>query len=173
MSQIDFRRPFYGPQVAPAVTKSWHPIEALRHQIEHFYNDLSGGLWAQQYPSFVERTALPSLFRDFPPVDIAETDIGYEIATELPGVSEKDVEVSIDRGTLQIKGARHEERKDSHKGYFLQERSFGSFDRAFRLPEDADSAKVEALFKNGVLTVRIPKTAGAGKDVKKVAVKAA
>lgn len=173
MSQIDFRRPFYAPQAVPGAAKHWHPIEALRHQIEHFYNDLSGGLWAQQFPPFLERNALPGMFRDFPPVDIAETEHGYEIATELPGVAEKDVEVSIDGGTIQIKGERHDERKASHKGYFLQERSFGSFERAFRLPKDADSAKVEALFKNGVLTVRMPKAAGATKDVKKVAIKAA
>lgn len=173
MSQIDFRRPLYAPQAGPAMGRQWHPIEALRHQIEHFYNDLSGGLWAQQSPPFLERNALPGVFRDFPPVDIAETENGYEIATELPGVAEKDIEVSIDGGALRIKGERHDERKDSRKGYFLQERSFGSFERAFRLPEDADSAKIEAVFKNGLLTVRMPKTAGAGKDAKKIAIKAA
>lgn len=173
MSQIDFRRPFYAPQSIPAAPAHWHPIDALRHQIERFYNDLSGGLWAQQGTPFLERNPLPGMFRDFPPVDIVETEKGYEIATELPGVAERDFDVSINGDVLQIKGERRQEHKDSHKGYFLQERSFGGFERSFRLPKDADSAAIEAVFKNGLLTVRMPKAAGAAKDVKKVPIKAA
>lgn len=174
MSQIDFRRPFYASQATPASAAGhWHPIDALRHQIERFYSDLSGGLWTQQFPPFLEGQKLPAPFRDFPPVDIVETDKGYEVATELSGVAEKDIDVSVVGGALKIKGERHEEHKDSYKGHFLRERSFGSFERSFLIPDDADGAKIEAVFKNGLLTVRMPKKAGMDKDVKKIAIRTA
>lgn len=173
MSQIDFRRPFYAQAAVPAPAAQWHPLDALRHQMERFYYDLSGGLWAQQSPPFGAGAAVPGAVRDFPAVDIAETDKGYELTTELPGIAEKDVSVSIDGGLLKIAGERRQQREDSHKGYFLQERSFGSFARAFRLPEDADNAKIEAVFKNGLLTVTLPKAAGAGAQTKKIAIKTA
>ena len=173
MSQIDFRRPLYPHTAAPAAAAHWHPLDALRHQIERAYYDLSGGIWAQQSPPFGEGAALSGVARDFPAVDIAETDKGYELITELPGIAEKDVSVTIDGGLLRIKGERRQQRAESHKGYFLQERSFGSFARSFRLPEDADSAKVEAVFKNGLLTVSLPKAAGLESQAKKIAIKTA
>ncbi len=74
---------------------------------------------------------------------------------------------------LIIKGEKQEEKEEKKKDYYLHERSFGSFERSFRMPEGVDTDKIEANFKKGVLTVKLPKTAEAQKAEKKVAIKAA
>jgi len=89
-----------------------------------------------------------------PAVDIAEEFNAYEVTAELPGVDEKDIEVKLVDGNLVIKGEKQERRK---KDYYLRERHFGSFERYFVLPEDADTSKIEASFEKGVLTVTLPK----------------
>lgn len=94
-------------------------------------------------------------------VEVAETDKAYNIAAELPGVEEKDIEVSVRDGVLTIKGEKREEKEDKGKNRYLSERSYGSFQRLFGLPKGVDETKVEANFHNGVLTVSIPKQAEA------------
>ena len=89
-----------------------------------------------------------------PAVDIAEEFNAYEVTAELPGMDEKDIEVKLVDGNLVIKGEKQERRK---KDYYLRERHFGSFERYFVLPEDADTSKIEASFEKGVLTVTLPK----------------
>ncbi len=107
-----------------------------------------------------------------PAVDVTETDKAYEIAAELPGMDEKNIEVKLADGTLTIKGEKQEEKEEKKKDYYLQERSFGSFQRTFQVPDGVDTDKIEATFKKGVLTVTLPKTAEAQKAEKKIAVKA-
>ncbi len=86
----------------------------------------------------------------------ASKDI-YEINIELPGVVESDINVSVDRETLLVTGEKYFERNEEGKTYFFSERSYGKFQRSFRLPVDADHDKVEATFKDGVLCLRIAK----------------
>lgn len=106
-------------------------------------------------------------------MDVTETDKAYEIAAELPGMSDKNVEVKLADGVLTIKGEKQEEKEEKKKDYYLHERSFGSFQRAFQVPDGVDADKIEASFKNGVLTVTLPKSAQAQKTAKKIDVKAA
>ncbi len=106
-----------------------------------------------------------------PSVDMAETDSGVEITAELPGMDEKDIEVSVSDDVLTIKGEKRQEREEKKKGYYLSERSYGSFYRAIGLPADIDGGKATAQFKNGVLTVTAPRTAEAAAKVKKIDVK--
>ena len=108
-----------------------------------------------------------------PRLDVAETDKGYEIAAELPGMDEKNVEVKFADGVLTIKGEKQEEKEEKKKDYYLSERNYGSFQRAFQVPDGVDADKIEATFKNGVLTVTMPKSPEAQKSAKKIAVKAA
>lgn len=91
-------------------------------------------------------------------VDIEEGDDGYTVTAEIPGMDEKDVEVSLVEKTLTISGQKEEERKESKKDYHLQERHFGSFRRSFGLPDDVDAGKITANFAKGILTVEMPKT---------------
>ena len=103
-----------------------------------------------------------------PAVDIAETQRGFHITAELPGMKKEDVEVSVSQGLLTIKGEKREEREEKEKGSYLSERRFGAFQRSFRLPSQADADRIEAKFDNGVLTLTVPKSAEALKSEKKI-----
>ena len=108
-----------------------------------------------------------------PTVDISETDKAYEITAELPGMDEKNVEVKLANGLLTIKGEKQDEKEEKKKDYHMRERSYGSFERSFQVPDGVDADKIEANFKKGVLTVILPKSAEAQKAEKKITVKSA
>jgi HSP20 family protein len=107
-----------------------------------------------------------------PQTDVAETDSALEVSVELPGLDRNEVDVSLTDSALTIKGEKKREREESKKGYHLSERSYGSFYRAIPLPSGVDTDKASAEFKNGVLTVTLPKTQEALSNVKKIEVKA-
>ena len=95
-----------------------------------------------------------------PAVNIRETDAALTFAVELPGVKLENLEVTANDGILTIRGAKTEERKEGEEGrYHLVERSYGSFTRQFQLPQGVDGDKIEANVADGMLEVRIPKTA--------------
>lgn len=102
-----------------------------------------------------------------PAVDVAETDKAYEIKAELPGLDEKNIEVKIANGVLSLKGEKQEEKEEKEKDYYRRERSFGSFECNFQLPDNIEADKIEATFKNGVLSVTLPKSAEAQQQAKK------
>jgi HSP20 family protein len=111
-------------------------------------------------------------FHSFNPrVDVTEDDKEIRITAELPGVEEKDVEVSLTRDAITLKGDKRSEKEDKGEERYRLERSYGSFRRSFSLPCEVDSDKASASFKKGVLTVTLPKSAQAAKS-KKIAVKA-
>ena len=91
---------------------------------------------------------------------------------ELPGFDQKEIDVALSDNALTIKGERKSEQQHSKKGYHLSERSYGSFYRSIPLPSGVDTDKANAEFKNGVLTVRLPKTQETLSRVKKIEVKA-
>jgi HSP20 family protein len=90
----------------------------------------------------------------------------------LPGLDEKNVEVKVANGVLTIKGEKQDEKEEKKKDYYMRERSFGSFERSFAVPDGVDADKIEANFKKGVLSVTLPKTQEAQKAEKKIEVKA-
>lgn len=96
-----------------------------------------------------------------PSADISETDTAYLIKAEIPGVKKEDVKVSIQNGMLTIQGERKMEKEEKDKKFHRIERSYGSFMRSFRVPEDADESAVKAEFKDGVLNVTLAKSAKA------------
>ena len=159
---------------APA---GWPAFENLRSEIERVFDDFNGSFWAAPFrrsifdvePLWQREMDLSAV----PAVDITEKDKAYEITAELPGMDEKNIEVTLANGGLTIKGEKQEETEEKKKDYCLHERHFGSFERCFRVPEGVDADKIEANFKKGVLTVTLPKTAEAQKAEKKIAVKAA
>jgi HSP20 family protein len=95
--------------------------------------------------------------RWLPPVDITESDEGYAITVELPGTSKEDVSVEFHENVLTIKGEKGSEREEKGEHRHYIERSYGSFSRAFTLPSDAAGDRVKASFRDGVLSVEIPK----------------
>lgn len=92
-----------------------------------------------------------------PKLDISETDKEMEITVELPGMTEKDVDLEIHNGVLTIKGEKKEEKEKKDKTYHRMERTYGSFQRSFSLPPTVDEDKVEADFENGILTITLVK----------------
>lgn len=94
-----------------------------------------------------------------PSVDIFETDNDLVLKADLPDIDPKAIEIQIENGTLTLKGERKFEQQNNHKGYHRLERSYGSFVRAFSLPETVDPENVKADYKAGVLTVTLAKKA--------------
>jgi len=93
-----------------------------------------------------------------PLADITEDEKEYLIKAELPEVKKEDVKVTVENGVLTITGERKFEKEEKKRKYHRVERGYGTFMRSFSLPDDADANKVKAEFKNGVLTVRLPKS---------------
>ena len=103
-----------------------------------------------------------------PRSEAAEERDGYEITLELPGVKPEDVEVSAHDGALTVKGEKRAERTESGKSWFFSEREYGSFQRSFRLPADADDAGITADFADGVLRLRIARRAETAKKARRI-----
>lgn len=108
-----------------------------------------------------------------PAIDVTEDADAYKLTAELPGMSESDIEVALNDDMLTIKGEKKQEQEKKEKNYYLSERNYGAFKRSFALPDDVDADRIGAEFAKGVLTVTLPKAAGAKAEPKKIEVKAA
>ncbi len=106
-----------------------------------------------------------------PSAEAAVTDAFYEISLELPGVTAKDIDVSVHDGSLTIKGEKRAQRQEQGRTYFFSEREYGAFQRSFRLPADVDPKSISADFNDGVLTVKIPKVGPPPNKAHKIAVR--
>ena len=162
---------------AAAAVASWPPFEALRREVDRLFDTFGDVSFPVAFGRPAFRLDLPwpreEVWQISPAVDFVERDKEYEITVELPGLSEKDVEVKLSNGNLVIKGEKKEEKEEKGKDYHVSERRFGSFVRSFTAPQGVDSGNVEATFANGVLTVKLPKTVEAQKSEKKIEVKPA
>lgn len=152
---------------------AWRPFEDLRREVDRLFESFGGGNWARPFQPISFEPLLRNAGWNNPAVDIAEKDKAFEMTAELPGLEANNVELTLRNGNLILTGEKHENKEEKSKDYYLQERRYGSFERSFALPEGVDVAKIEATFKNGVLTVTLPKTADAQKPEKKVEIKAA
>ncbi len=106
-----------------------------------------------------------------PKLDVAELKDKFEIKAELPGMDEKDIELSLDDGLLTISGEKKAETEEKDKGYYLKECSYGTFSRSIRLPDNIADDKIEAKFKKGVLTIDLPKKEVIPPKSRKIAIK--
>jgi HSP20 family protein len=137
----------------------WNPfreLEELQTRMNRLFSDTPAG-----------RTDEPFVFADWAPaVDIQETDKEYTVKADLPEVKKEDVKVELENGVLTIEGERKQEKEETGKRFHRVERQYGQFIRRFALPNEVDAAKVQAEFKDGVLNVKLPKSAnGKGKSV--------
>ena len=96
-----------------------------------------------------------------PRVDIAETDKAFVIKAEVPEVKKEDVAITVNNGVLSIRGERKQEKEDEGKTFHRVERCYGAFTRSFTLPENVDEKNIKATFKDGMLSLDIPKVAKA------------
>lgn len=106
-----------------------------------------------------------------PRSDASALEDYYEINVELPGVKAEDVDVAVQDASVMVRGHKQSERHESGRTYFFSEREYGSFQRSFRLPADADSEKIEAAFEDGVLNLKIAKQAFAQTKEKKIEIR--
>lgn len=93
-----------------------------------------------------------------PRVDIAETELAFVIKAEVPEVNKDDVKITVDNGVLSICGERKQEKEEKGKTFHRVERFYGQFTRSFTLPENVDEDNITATFKDGMLSLEIPKT---------------
>ena len=104
-------------------------------------------------------------------MDVAETEKEYTVTAELAGMDEKDVDVTLQDGVLTIHGEKKTERDEKSERCCLTERSYGTFSRSLSLPVEVEEDKIDASFKKGVLTIRLPKTPVAESKAKKIEIK--
>ncbi len=127
------------------------------------------------FEDFSRRTPFARFGSDMlsPKIDVAESKDAIEVTAELPGVDEKDVDVTLANDVLTIRGEKKTERdeQDKDRNWRVVERSFGSFTRAIPLPFDPDATKVEAKFDKGVLRIRLPKPAEVAKKQQRIEIK--
>ena len=106
-----------------------------------------------------------------PSLDVEETDTAVTVTVELPGVDEKDVELTLNRDVLTIKGEKKAESESEESGRRVVERSYGRFSRSLRLPAEIEPDKAEAKFEKGILTVILPKPAEAQAESRRIEIK--
>ena len=162
--QIRDLLPWSHKQTNLAMREDDNPVAALQRDINRIFD----GFWKQFDPPF--GAVDQALGLAGPRAEVVETEDKVEVSVELPGMDDEDVELSVTDDVLTIKGEKKIEREDSRRGYLLAERSYGSFHRSIPLPPGVDTDKTSAAFKKGVLTVTLPKTAGAHSQVKKITV---
>ena len=163
------------PATQPAKT-DWQPFETLRNQIDRLFHDFQTGfLQAPSYRSLLDME--PFWRRDLgftvtPAIDIVEKEKAFEVTAEIPGLDAKNVDVQLSDNVLTIKGEKQEEKEEKTKDRYVSERRYGSFRRSLQVLGSVDSNKIEANFKNGVLTVTMPKSPEAQKKEKTIPVTA-
>ena len=134
----------------------WDPFKELE-DVSNRLNRIFGRSLARTEPN----QGILAMADWTPSADISETDTAYLIKAEIPGVNKEDVKVTLQDGMLTIQGERKMEKEEKDKKFHRIERSYGSFVRSFRLPEDADESAVKAEFKDGMLNVTLTKSAKA------------
>ena len=127
--------------------RPWRELDLLRREMDNLWNRFTG----ERPIEWVEGEWVPSL-------DVSETQDKVVVKAEAPGIDPKEIDISLNSGILTLKGEKKKEREEKDASYHLIERSYGSFSRSVRLPAEVQEDKVKAGYKDGVLTVTLPKT---------------
>lgn len=141
------------------------PMVNFRKAMDRLFEDITSDL-----DEIVPSTWNRSLQDFIPKLDLEEKDDKIVLTAELPGLTEKDVLVEVNKDYLTVKGEKKCSCEERNKNNFFSERSYGAFERAIRLPSEIVKDKIDAVVKDGVLTVTLPKSPEAKKDVKKIPV---
>ena len=150
---------------APALYRDSDPFMALHREVNRLFDDVFRGF--DQFSRFPSLTASRSSW-GWPNVEVTETDKDIRVTAELPGLEERDVEVTLDDDVLTLRGEKRSESEDKDRQF--SERYYGHFERRIPLGTEVHEDKVEARFKNGVLTITMPKTERAQTKTKRIAI---
>jgi len=142
------------------------PFEDMEKRFEEFFKRP----FSMFGPSWMPRMKFPEMGVISPEMDIFEDGNDVVVKAEMPGMKKEDIEVNLTDDTVTVSGEKKKEEKVEKKDYYRVERSYGSFSRSFRLPKEVQSDKAKATFKDGVLEIRVPKTAEAISKEKKLTI---
>lgn len=129
-----------------------NPFQLLQREMNRLFDDVFHSDFAQPQPGIGSEAAVL-----MPRMEVRETDQELRVIAELPGVTEKDIDVALDDDVLTIRGEKKMERTETQENTQFSERSYGMFQRSMRLPYRVEPNQVQARFENGVLTVTMPK----------------
>ncbi len=127
------------------------PFSKLRGELDHILDEFPA-----RWPAFSSATRLASSM-PVPAVEMTETDDAYKVSVEVPGIAPGDIDLSVQKDMLVLKGEKREEHSESDRTHTRSERSYGCFERHITLPADAEVDAIEASTQNGILTVNIPR----------------
>lgn len=150
-----------------------HPAYSLQREMNRLFDDFFRS-WDEP---LMNRSFAMSPFSTYeqgavaPRIDVHETEKELRISAELPGLTEKDIDVSLSKDMLTIKGEKKQEHEENIKGWYRMERSYGSFTRSIPLPCEVDQEHCSASFKNGVLTVSLSKSLQAQSTIRSISIK--
>lgn len=142
------------------------PIHSLHKGMPPLFDDFFRGF------DFIPLSLLDDKVGKFsPPVSIDNRKKEIEVTVELPGMDEKDIDVTLKKDVLFVQGEKKEEKEEKNGNYYRSERSYGSFQRTIPLPDKVVDDKVRATFKKGILTITLPKTREPEENVKKISIR--
>lgn len=144
-------------------TRLINPLQRIQHALDRTMDDF-------EWPLLSERAFEHLVIT--PAIDIVDDSEHFKVEAEMPGMGERDIEVNIDDGILNIKGEKTTSKKDKDKNYLMREINYGCYERSIRLPDSVDLSQAKASFKKGMLWIDIPKKAEAVKSSKKLKVEA-
>lgn len=159
----------------PVEQRAWAPFWDLREEIENLFDDFASGNALAPFRGWRRPGRALSTGAALPRLDVIDKEDAVKLVAELPGLEDKDIDVQVTDSTLTLSGEKKEETEkgDKEGDYYVCERRFGSFRRSIPLPEGIDQDKIDAHFRNGVLTVNLPKKPEAKAPSRKIEVKAA
>lgn len=148
-------------------TDNQHPIDVFQDGFNRMVNDFFKDDWGLSSSFFRN-----DRFSSFSPlVNVSENEKSVEVTAELPGLNDKDIQVSLQDDVLTIKGEKKEEKESKNNEFHRIERSYGSFQRSIKLPCEVVSEKIKASHKNGILKIEMPKSAKARENSRFIEVK--
>ncbi len=149
--------------------------QSFRSEMDRLFDRFSGSFGLPSLTRIFDVAPSPEMSFGFaaPAVDLTEDDKAYKITAELPGLEEKNIDVTVSGDLLTLKGEKRFDKEEKDENRYMSERAYGSFRRTFVLPEGVDRDKITADLAKGVLTIVLPKTAAAQKPETKIEVKAA
>ncbi|SFM58732.1 Hsp20/alpha crystallin family protein [Methylobacterium pseudosasicola] len=158
---IPWNRSTGTPAPTALSNEATNPFLTLHREVNRLFDDVFTGFGS--VPSLGGRSF------GWPNVELVEADGGLRLSAELPGLDEKDVELLVEDGVLTLRGEKRAETTDKARGY--SERSYGRFERVIALPFPVEEDKVEASFRNGVLTVTLPRSEKVPERGRRIAIK--
>jgi HSP20 family protein len=153
----------FGKKNISATREEENPFTMMQREMNRIFDSFTRNWGMDAFPR------LPGTFS--PRLDVAENEKAFIVTAELPGMSDKDIDISLSGDLLTVTGEKKEEKGEKDGNYFYSERSYGSFTRSIPLPRQIDADKVSASFKKGVLTITLPKETAEMKNTKKIPVR--